>query len=275
MSGVLRSAEVSSRVLRRREMRIHRTLLVFALATIVIGIPIEAAEARSLGGALLPDLGMGRMRTFSVETTESGQTRLRFTTVIINLGDGPLEVYGHTPDTGGEMLVDQRIATDDRTWMTRRTPFRMFFAGDGHHHWHVRDLATYELRNTLASVERTGEKHGFCFFDNASHDLALPRAPASSHYAVTDCGTLFNSAVTTGLSVGWGDRYGAALPDQYIDISGLPAGEYVLTATVDAQGFLTERCEANNSTTAALNITEAAVTVTDPGEPSRPCGTSE
>ena len=74
-----------------------------------------------------------------------------------------------------------------------------------------------------------------------------------------------------GISVGWSDRYYAKLPDQYIDISDLPAGEYTLTATIDAQGYLQERCEGNNSTTAILQITATTVSVVDPGKASEAC----
>ncbi len=74
-----------------------------------------------------------------------------------------------------------------------------------------------------------------------------------------------------GLSIGWGDKYTWKLPDQYIDITGLPSGEYTLTATADAQGFLRERCEANNTTTAVLRITGSSVSIVNAGKPSKAC----
>ena len=120
---------------------------------------------------------MARLRAFSIETTPSGQSRLRFTTVIINIGNGPFQVWGHDPQPDGQMLVDQQIRNNDGSWATFPTNYRMYFAGDGHSHWHVRDLEAYELRNSNASIKRTGEKHGFCFFDNYKFNLALPAAP--------------------------------------------------------------------------------------------------
>ncbi len=153
---------------------------------------------------------MARTRKFTVETV-AGQTRLRFTTIIINIGDGPFEVRGHSP-SNGEMQVDQLIANSDGSRTTLPTDFRMYFAGDGHSHWHVRDLATYELQNTAATVKRTGEKHGFCFFDNYRFDLSLPDAPQSARYSSAGCGKATATSVSTGLSVGWGDTYAYKLP---------------------------------------------------------------
>ncbi|MGI8999682.1 MAG: hypothetical protein ACR2GO_08250, partial [Candidatus Limnocylindria bacterium] len=147
-------------------MRIRRLPAVaLTLALLVTSLSLQAAQATHISaGELLPDLGMNVTRRHSIETV-GDQTRLRFTTVIINIGDGPFQVRGSSPPNG-EMPVDQQIFNADGTKTTTPTNFRMIFGGDGHNHWHVRDLATYELQNTAATIKRTGEKRGFCFFDN-------------------------------------------------------------------------------------------------------------
>lgn len=254
-------------------MRIGRLpTITLAVAMLITGIPMQAAQASHVSGTLLPDLGMDYIRNYSVETTRTGQVKLRFTTIIVNIGDGPFQARGHTPQASGDLLVNQQIANSNGTWTDEATNSRMFFAGDGHDHWHVRDLATYELRNTAATIKRTGEKHGFCFFDNYAFKTSLPHAPQSAQYRGGGCGDLGDTSVTMGLSVGWGDRYGAKLPSQYIDITGLPSGEYILTVTADEQGFLRERCEANNTTTAILKITGSSVRVVSRGTASVACG---
>jgi hypothetical protein len=48
------------------------------------------------------------------------------------------------------------------------------------------------------------------------------------------------------LSVGWGDRYGPNLPDQYIDITGLTSGRYRLIAIADASDWFVESNNRNN-----------------------------
>jgi len=239
--------------------------ITLALIAATLSINVVAAVPTQL----MPDLGMARLRKFSIDTSVAGQTRLRFTTVIINIGDGPFQAFGHDPQPNGELLVDGQIRNSDGSWTSYPTDYHMYFAGDGHNHWHVRDLETYELRNSAAVLKGTGAKHGFCFSDNYTFNLSLPGAPQSPVYR--DCGDPGDTSVTVGLSIGWGDRYVAKLPDQYIDIFGLPSGQYTITATADAQNGFTERCEGNNTTTAVLQITGSSVTIVDQGHPSKRC----
>ena len=246
-------------------LRFFRLALSVALLSVtpVAPIPVSANDTAT---ALLPDLGMAPLTNFSVERRPHGGRWLRFTTVIVNVGAGPFQVHGHTPQTGGELLVNQQIR-DGGAWTSDTTLYRMYFAGDGHLHWHVRDLETYELRNATApnaAPLRTGAKHGFCFYDNTRYRLSLSEAPQSAVY--TRCGFgPADTTVTFGLSVGWGDMYPASLVDQYIDITGLPFGEYLITATADAQNWFIESSDANNSTTARIRIARKGVTILDPG----------
>lgn len=219
---------------------------------------------------LLPDLGMATLRNFSVESS-NGQKRLRFTTIIINIGQGPFQVHGYDKQPNDEMLVEQQISTGNGGWTNRQTDYRMYFAGDGHNHWHLRDLESYELENTALPLIRTGEKHGFCFYDNKKYDLSLPGAPNNPGYPAGNCGKITSTQVTTGLSIGWGDRYSYRRIDQFIDITALPTGNYTLAATADAVGDFLELCENNNTTTALLRIAGNSVTVLDKGDDSVSC----
>ena len=133
------------------------------------------------------------------------------------------------------------------------SPARIFFAGDGHTHWHVRDLETSELiRLDNGSKVGTGAKRGFCFFDNTAYRLSLSGAPQSSVF--TGCGSSGDLRVTMGISVGWGDAYYWNLPDQYIDITGLTAGRYRLIVTADAVDWFAESDEVNNGTWVDVQI---------------------
>jgi hypothetical protein len=73
-------------------------------------------------------------------------------------------------------------------------------------------------------------------------------------------------SVTMGLSVGWGDKYGWSLPDQYIDTTGLPNGNYRLWATADQADFFQESNNANNSTWVDLRMDANGVTVLRNGQ---------
>jgi hypothetical protein len=158
--------------------------------------------------------------------------------------------------------VVQRIYDDGGGSRTVATPAVMFFAGDGHTHWHVNDLELYELIPLeLTSTITAGldAKIGFCFFDTHAYRLTLPGAPQSAHY--TGCGTSSALAVTMGLSVGWGDVYQWTLPGQYIDITGLPAGNYRLRAVADPNHWFVEQDNTRNDTWLDLSIAGQVVHV--------------
>jgi hypothetical protein len=81
--------------------------------------------------------------------------------------------------------------------------------------------------------------------------VGLFAAPSTAVYDRTNvCGANDPnmSSLRVGISVGWGDRYGSSLPDQYIDVTDLTSGNYRLYATADLAGQFTEASE----TTAGL-----------------------
>jgi hypothetical protein len=234
---------------------IARTLRRSGLLLAVAGLLIFAGAASSAAAAdRLPDLGMARLADLRVDKTSDGRQLLRYSTVIVNNGAGPFELLGQRASTAdSQMSVQQRIydaAGGSRLVPTSAT---MYFAGDGHTHWHVRDLETEELIRLDNGVKvGTSAKHGFCFFDNTQHALSLPGAPQSPVY--TGCGTASSLAVTMGLSIGWGDTYYWSLPDQYIDITGLGSGRYRLQVTADAANWFVESNDSNNTTWVDLQL---------------------
>ena len=134
----------------------------------------------------------------------------------------------------------------------------LVWGGDGHSHWHIRDLENYELdRLDNGSKVGTGRRAASASSTRPSSGSRFPvRRPRQVYTPGSVCGQ--NNAATSlrmGISVGWGDRYGSSLPDQYIDVTDLNSGNYRLLATADAGNRFAESDETNNTTWVDLKLT--------------------
>jgi Lysyl oxidase len=231
--------------------RRSRLFLLASLLTFAMLAPARGAAAAS---DRLPDLAMAKLQHLS--TDYSGSRRLlRFSAIIVNVGAGPMELRSQRSSTSSAWTSQQVIYDDAGGSRTVDLPsVQLVYGGDGHNHWHVKDLERYSLVPTGGGTERTGNKAGFCFFDNYQYKLSLPGAPQTVQYPRSACGTLSSLTLRYGLSVGWGDKYEWSIPDQYIDTTGLPDGTYRLSATADQANYFLESNEANNSTWVDLRI---------------------
>jgi hypothetical protein len=177
------------------------------------------------------------------------------------------------------MTTTQRIFDSAGDYRDRSTSATFIYSGDGHEHWHVKDLEDYDLFRLDESgnvvepaVVEQGQKVGFCFFDNAHYGSSEPE-----YYRGCENGNPGALRVTMGLSRGWGDTYFANLVGQYLDITGVADGRYRLLVKADGDSadgsdrFL-ESDETNNSTWADLQITGDRVTVLKYGPSAPPVG---
>ena len=211
---------------------------------------------------LLPDLGMGQLSNIYIQDTGT-QKQLRFDTRIVNVGAGKFQVTGRRPDTNTtDMTTTQRIFDSAGDYRDVSTIGTFFYSGDGHNHWHVRDLEHYQLfqldagGNVVEPAVGQGVKNGFCFYDNTNWGATEP-----AYYIGCENNNPDALVVTMGLSKGWGDNYEAKIPTQYIDITGLADGRYRLQVAADEERRFVESDETNNSTWADLTIAGNTVTV--------------
>jgi Lysyl oxidase len=111
-----------------------------------------------------------------------------------------------------------------------------------HRHWHYKAFVRYQLRATTAGapIVRPDNKAGFC--------LADPM------YAPDFCGSLKPQALSVdeGLGPDETDYYNPNLEGQYIDITGVPPGDYWLLHWVNSGKEICESDYANNA--AAVKI---------------------
>jgi hypothetical protein len=244
-------------------MSSYRRTLRFAPLALAVGLVLTATSGPA-GAATdrLPDLRMSYPRAFTVDTSTMPDHRLlRFSTLTVNVGDGPFEVHGQRPDTStATMSVSQVVY--DAVGGRREIPtsdVMLYDVGDGHHHWHLQGLAKFTLLRPDGSLAATSPKVGFCFFDGSAYQLSLPGAPQQSVYQRAACGTPTSLEVRAGLSVGWADTYRYVVANQWIDVTGVPDGAYKVRVTADASGYFLEINEQDNSNYA--NITLQGTTV--------------
>jgi hypothetical protein len=241
--------------------RLTRLLLATVLATLTIGqaTVVQAATPTQI----LPDLTMAPPTDFTIFLPGDGRRLLRFTTIAVNIGAGPFQVVGYDVDgaTIGDILsVKQQIKRSDGSWIDRPTTARMQWAGDGHNHWHILGYQSFHLQLFgLFSVAQAA-KTGFCAFDSY---VWTSKKPAFYTWEKT-CRTLPNGTVFMGTSRNWGDVYRRDLSFQWVDITGLPLGDYKLRVTADPGpngGQFKESNETNNEAWTNISIAESKVTV--------------
>lgn len=247
---------------RRRAVAVLGVLLV-----VVTGVSVSvalAARPESRASQLLPDLDSAPPSALAVEKdATTGKTRflLGFASAADNVGAGPLVIRGTRASVDeAEMRADQIVAGEDGSQSTVPGVGTLRYVVDStHQHWHLQPFMRYELRRDRDfRLARPDTKSGFCLGDRYVTDpgARLSGEPATPVYA-TNCGLGETGllAIEEGISVGWGDNYEAWRDGQYLDLTGLPAGRYVLVHRVNSPRVLRESSYANNASSALISLT--------------------
>jgi hypothetical protein len=241
-------------------------VLAIAAALALLGFGPTVIPAQAAVTARLPDLAVLAPFDFKIQITSTGRRLLRFSTVIVNIGKGPFQLYGYDEDgvasKGDTLRVRQQILQSDGTWRERNTTATMAWAADGHDHFHVADLQRFKLQNLRADTLLTTTKTGFCFLDSYPYGSTKP-----SHYnkANSVCNVASNKRVPMGVSTRWGDIYKSTIAFQWIEITGLAKGDYLIKIIADPPwetgGRFVESNESNNRGWAKIRLTKYTVTV--------------
>jgi|GEM_PF-489925 len=229
----------------------------------------------------LPDLRMAKPRDVQLVRYTAGyfagRRLLRFSTIITNEGTGPLDVRGQRDCTSlttcPTMTVKQRIRQSDGTWRTVPTTATMQYdVGDGHKHWHVLGMEKYRLWQLGVADPKPlrAAKYGFCFFDTTRWlDGAGPRyyvaRPSGSN---PGCGDPTTLKTRVGLTPGWADIYPWDFSGQYIDVTGVPTGEYLLCVRADPSHRFQQVTPANDEAWVRVRLAGSTLTVRAAGRSS-------
>jgi TolB protein len=181
--------------------------------------------------------------------------RLGFASLTENRGVGPLVIRGVR--RGRAMRAHQVVEL--RGGGTRVVPgvgLMHYELHDPHFHWHLQSFVTYTLRRAEGGgAPRRDRKTGFCLIDRWGR--IIPLIPATRPPRFTgDCGAGQPNAlgVEQGTSVGYVDRYGPFFHGQNVELTGLPAGRYVLVQDVNPDRRIRELAYSNNAASALVEL---------------------
>jgi len=209
---------------------------------------------------VLPNLTMEPLTEFYAGTgDETQRPYVFFTATIGNAGRGPFEVHAVRVTERDRWRVSQRFREPNGTTTELVIPeAELVFGGHGHVHWHVHLGASYTLLAPSGRVLRAYEKVGFCFFDQQPAEAAPPFAAPRPRFPKTSCDGEETTELEMGLSPGWTDPYQWTLPDQRIEVQGLPDGVYRLVARADPDNWFRESNERDNEVWVDLRLKTSA-----------------
>jgi len=267
---------VQTRIVRRSAVRLGAFVVAAALGLFGSSLPMPSSVTETLAATtaapLAPDLitlPPDNIAIVSVKVRGNVERRLRFDNEIENLGPGPLEMFptteGCATNARNLRLVKQNVYQDtiannafdrggDTIGEVHDVGCSVFHPQ--HHHWHIENFASYELKSGGAlngATVASSTKVSFCVID-VHHIVSPPGSPSSPYYS--SCGR--ND--TTGISVGWSDEYRSTLAGQYVVINEVADGIYCLLSTADPLNHILESNDSNNSAGVSIQIVGAAVT---------------
>lgn len=227
-------------------------------ACLIAAVLMLAAAAESQGA--LPDLQAAPVENPHIQQAQLDgvdKLLLRFDSFIANApGAGLFHLEGdqragsamqhvfeveHRPD--GQINHDLPGAT------------LVYETNDGHNHWHFHDAAAYSLLGAGGSVA-AAQKVAFCMTDSEPIPGVTNPPPSQFGAANGNCADGRPDAANAhmGITPGWRDKYWFGLWFQWIDISDVQPGAYVLRAEVDPQGLVPEADEQNAPADVAYTV---------------------
>lgn len=204
---------------------------------------------------MLPDIAQLAPRDMVLKRVQvDGRTRfhLGFSSTATNVGAGPLTLHGYRRSlVRSRMRVDQLVDQHDGSVRLIRDVGRMsFVVHPDHNHWHLLGFEEYEIRSSNSTrLMGTDRKTGFCLGDRlpAPGAASIPNfSPVPLQGDTCGLGRPGLLGLFAGISPGWADRYAAHLEGQYIDVTKLPTGRYVLVHWANSLRRIEESNYANN-----------------------------
>jgi hypothetical protein len=211
---------------------------------------------------------------YYTEVEEDGaHTCLRFDQVFANVGEGDLEVRFTVPNSSTATNIDamQRIDWSDRKNHFEDRPIGKVEFHPTHEHYHLMNLGLTRLwsvdeagtRAGAAPVRQTniksamkgtmlrsGRKVSFCMVDT-NIDAWGQKGTGPRTWKSPDCQLPVSTDAAgrhfaQGVTKGWRDVYEWYIPHQYIEVTGVPDGLYILETIANPDSQVIEEKKSNN-----------------------------
>jgi hypothetical protein len=203
---------------------------------------------------LLPDLDQRAPRGLAIQDGP-GHWLLGFTSLVDNVGLGPVLIAGNRPPGERRMTADQRVLLTNDHWRTYTDVGHLRYTNSGnHHHWHLQHYDDFELRSLDGATLVRDRKSGFCLADH--YGIAPGNWPGRKPFFLGSCAQYDPEArhLVEGTSLGFTDRYPAFFHGQNDDITNLPAGVYDLVHRVNETMALHEFRYENDAASVRLRL---------------------
>jgi len=184
-----------------------------------------------------------------------GTWQLRFTSMVDNVGLGPLMVVGERSPGQPLMTATQHVRLSNGARRTYPGVGRLRYTNSPpHHHWHLMRYDVFQLRTLQGQVLMSDRKSGFCLAD---HWGAAPgNWPGRRPMFLGDCEQYHPEAthVVEGTSLGYTDRYPAFFHGQNVSLARVPSGVYDLVHRVNSNLYLHELRYENDAASVRLRL---------------------
>jgi hypothetical protein len=242
-------------------MRLVISAALLALALAALGAAVSSGQRTYT----LPDLEQVVPGEVGLKVVR-GRDRLVFSSTIVNVGNGPFVVEGRRASTRTPTMTGNQVLFDAAGHYTRVRDIGklLYVRSPDHSHWHLLKLEIYELRDpTTGRLVAPDRKTGFCPGDRYVVQSGMPRGWNRRLGGLrndANCGKTKTRAlaVLESISPGWADVYKPNLEGQFIDVTGVPAGEYVLVNRVNSKLKMRESGYDNNVSSARIRIDRPA-----------------
>jgi hypothetical protein len=234
--------------------------LVLGLSLVGAATVLGGGSGSTTGTALYPDLRTVVPQHLQLVNSQQREI-LRFSNGIANTGAGPWALRPDpfpadaTPDTTTIAAV-QEFRDANAYYKCGEQPKQVtecynvideklageFLYHPEHNHWHIGDVALFEVRKgspTGKIVGKNSIKTTFCLIDW----YKLADNPKTPERVFFDCYASYQ-----GISSGWVDQYHQSTEGQQLDLTGVPnANDYYLVSTANYARVFTETDYTNNS----------------------------